>query len=99
MYRATTPKHIFGFPFSKLAIKDLLITYSQNDGIVLEKRLADGKFTMDGKFEYELTQEEASLFKDGIAMVQARVKNENGNVLASNIIYFEIKNVLNDEVF
>lgn len=100
MYRASTPTHKFGFPFSKDVIAELLITYmkADTDEIVLEKRLSDGKFGEDGKFSYTLTQEETSMFDGGMARVQARVKSQNGKVMASKIYLIDVLDVLNDEV-
>lgn len=100
MYRASTPTHRFGFPFAKDMIEELLITYKQEegDGILLEKHLEDGTFDENGKFQYTLTQEEASFFDGGKGRVQARVKTKNGKVIASRVYYIDIFDVLNDEV-
>ena len=80
------------------ATKELLITYSQDDKIVLEKRKND--VTIDANtIKFNLTQEESNLFKGGIlGVAQIRFLLEDGTCKSTDKIYFEVYDVLNDEV-
>lgn len=100
MRRATTPTHTFTFPDSVLveSLGGVNITYSQNGHTVLEKNLDDLTVSVeDNTVSYTLTQEETNQFAPGRALVQVRVKSEAGVVLASQIIWLNIKPVLNSE--
>lgn len=99
MIRASTPTHFFELPSEYVDFVDkLLVTYSQNDEIVLEKTEKDATF--EGQvFYYTLTQEETNLFKaDVIVEIQIRVKTADGKALPSDIYRIPVKKVLNDEV-
>ena len=110
MIRATTPKQVFIFDKDPELFEKILITYSQNDKIILEKQKSD--LTLEeirnpsNKLEgysvwFRMTQEEANLFLSGPgkqAVVQVRVKSKNGEVLASEKKTFSVQDVLNDVV-
>lgn len=107
MYRATTPTHIFVFEVDpEENFKTILITYSQNGEIVLEKGKND--LTFEEKEEccgkvyqatLQLTQEESNLFEaDKIVSVQIRAVSYDGDVVASEKMSVSVKDVLNDEV-
>lgn len=110
MIRATTPKHIFTFDVNpEEAFSEILITYAQNNKIVIEKHKSDLTFeTCDcfgGKPVYKayvkLTQEETNLFSanpKGVVSVQVRALTESGDAIASDIEQISVQNVLNDEV-
>ena len=82
MIRATTPTHTFTFDSDPSVYSRILVTYSQNNKVVLEKEKADltieERQTTSGT-EYvawfRLTQEEANRFasKGSYAKVQVRV--------------------------
>ena len=100
MRRATTPTHKFIFP-DELKVDELdeiLLTYGQcGDAKVLEKTLADLVVTKeDNSISYTLTQADTNKFTPGKAVVQARAK-KNGTVLASQMLVFDVKPVLNEE--
>lgn len=100
MRRATTPTHTFTFPekVSVDGLSEILITYSQNGKIIFEKTEADLTISLeDNAVSYTLTQEEANKFAPGKALVQVRSKSDNGTVLASQMLWLEIKPVLNSE--
>lgn len=100
MRRATTPTHTFTFPenVSVDGLSEILITYSQNGRIIFEKTEADLTISLeDNAVSYTLTQEEANKFTPGKALVQVRSKSDNGTVLASQMLWLEIKPVLNSE--
>lgn len=98
MIRATTPTHSFTLPFDYNSyVEKILISYFQDDKIVLEKTESDVE--IDGKIvSYKLTQQETNLFSDGIVKIQVRVITLNQDALVSNIYHMAVKDVLNDEV-
>ena len=110
MFRATTPLHTFIFPEdAETAYDEILITYSQNGAIVMEKTKEDLTFETEteGSSEvylasFRLTQEEANLFTTksagSIAMVQVRVMDTNGHVYASEQKRVTVQEVLDDQV-
>ncbi len=108
MYRATTPKHIFVFEDDpRVTFKQILITYAQDDQIVLEKEKDDLVVTeaegCDGATVYEaalrLTQEETNLFNNKSAVkVQIRAMTYMDEVIASERMTVSVHDVLNDEV-
>jgi transcriptional/translational regulatory protein YebC/TACO1 len=100
MYRASTPTHKFRIPISRTAISDFLLTYADGDTgeVLLEFRMEDAVFETENTFSVTLTQEQTNAFKEGIAVVQLRVKSTNGKVLPSNRKYIDVRTVLNDEV-
>jgi len=113
MYRGTTPTHKFCFGTTDPNnFKEILITYVQNDTIVLEKRKEDLVITSEDVTSGEeivthyratitLTQEEANAFSRdpvGTVSVQLRAIDYEGNVMASNKMRFSVLDVLNDEV-
>ena len=110
MIRATTPKQIFTFEQDPSEFTKILITYVQNDKIILEKEKDD--LTIEPVYNpsekivgyaawFRMTQEEANMFLSGPgkqATVQVRVKTSMGEVLASEKKTFSVQDVLNDEV-
>ena len=108
MYRATTPKHSFIFDVDPVeTFKTILITYTQDDQIVLEKGKDD--LTVEettgcnGTIAYEaslrLTQEESNLFNARTPVsVQIRVLTYDGDAIAFDKWTVAVKDVLNDEV-
>lgn len=100
MRRATTPTHNFTFPedIPVDSLTEVLVTYSQCKKTVLEKRLSDLEIsTESNSFSCTLTQAETKKFAPGEALVQIRAKGENGKVLASQMIWVDVKPVLNSE--
>ena len=104
MIRATTPYHEFVFTEDPSAFTRILITYSQEENIVLEKEKSDLTIienpAVEGQYiaSYRMTQEEANLFDVGAVRVQVRVLTTNGDAMASVISTLPIEEVLNDEV-
>lgn len=96
MYRVTTPTHTFNLPFDTSLIDKLILTYKQQDKIVLEKTEEDVTIE-EGKIYFTFTQEETKLFKADNAKVQLRVKMGD-TVMASNILTINIKEVLNKDI-
>ena len=104
MYRATTPRHTFVFNVNpEETFQTILITYAQDNEIVLEKGKEDLTFTASGESEFEatltLTQEETKLFSNKSSVkVQVRVLTNNGEAAASTKMTIPVNDVLNDEV-
>lgn len=108
MYRATTPLHTFVFNVDPAEFKTILITYAQNDVIILEKGKDDLTVVeatdCDDNVVYEaslrLTQEESNLFNTQSAVkVQIRAMTYEDEVFASAKMTVNVLSVLNDEVF
>lgn len=97
MIIGSTPTHSFGIPFSTNLINELVITYSQNEGKVLEKTLADCVVS-ESKIELTLTQEETLKFVEGIYCVQLKVKTRGDKVSQSRLIYRRAYKTLNKEI-
>lgn len=101
MRRATTPTHTFTFPeeVDVSTLADLTLSYSQDGKIILEKSLSNVEVSAsDNAISYTFTQAEANAFAPGKALAQVRVKDQGGSVLASQMIWLDIKPVLNSEV-
>ena len=107
MYVVTTPKHTFTFPVNPVEFKRILITYTQNDEIILEKTEHDLTFeelTENGKPVHvawlQLSQEETKLFDPELKKftVQVRALSKYDEAIAGDPHVFSVKAVLNDEV-
>ena len=108
MYRASTPRHVFYFDIDPdETFKKILITYSQDDAIVLTKTKEDLTFdaenTEDGVLYqafFQLTQEETNRFnrKRPYVSIQARMLDRVNNIVTSPIVKVQVRKVLNDEV-
>ena len=106
MYRATTPLHTFVFDINPASFKTILITYAQDDRIILEKNKDDLTIvqgTDGGKTVYEaslrLSQEESKMFNScGSVKVQIRALTYEDEALASAKMTVNVRSVLNDEV-
>lgn len=99
MKRATTPTHTFCFPTEyEGLIAKVLLTYSQNGEIILEKNLGQG-YLENNVFTVTLKQEETNLFTAFKEVdVQIRAVTTNGTAVASDVYHIPCERVLNDEV-
>lgn len=98
MIRGTTPTHTFTFSINPDDAKEFVVTYVQNDEIVLEKRKNDCTIS-GGKIEVMLTQEETLLFKHGVMVeMQAKALLNSGLTVVSDIVGTNVNRVLNEEV-
>lgn len=100
MRRAATPTHTFTLPDDVRVetVSKALISYSQCGKNILEKTLQDLAInTETNSFLLTLTQEEANKFAPGKALIQVKVKVGSA-VLESQMIWLEVKPVLNSEV-
>ena len=103
MIRATTPLQEFTFEEDPSQFTRILITYAQDDNIVLEKEKEDLTFAVDEESggyvaSFRMTQEEANLFEVEPVQVQVRVLTAAGEALAGDKTTFRVEDVLNDEV-
>lgn len=110
MIRATTPKHVFTFEQDPSQYSKILITYAQNNHVVLEKGKEDLTFepivnpsekVVGYAAWFRLSQEEANRFEAGPGRqvsVQVRVLTTGNEALASDKKTFSVQDVLNDEV-
>ena len=106
MIRATTPLQEFTFETNPADFARILITYKQDEVIVMEKTQADLSFFSfigeDGIIVYvaafRMTQEEANMFQPEPVRVQVRVLTADGEALASDITMMKVTDVLDDEV-
>lgn len=107
MFRATTPKQSFIFDVDPTAtFKTILITYKQNDTIVLEKgkddltveTITDCKGGTLYEASFRLSQAEANLFDATIkkAKIQVRALTYDGEAVASEEVSVPIKDVQDD---
>ena len=97
---ATTPTHKFYFPaiVSVGDISEAEFTYGQRGEKLLTKTLDDfAKDLTENSLSIKLKQEETKKFAPGEALVQARIKVVNGAVLASQMLIFDVKPVLDSE--
>ncbi len=98
MYRLTTPTHTFTLPFECETIRELIVSYGQNNTEVLSKRIAD--CVLEGStVVVHLTQAETKLFTPDVPVdIQIRILTKQGNALASVKYKVQCEDVLNDEV-
>ena len=97
MRRATTPTHTFTFPEEVPVdfVSDIVVIYSQCGKTVLKKKKEDMAMDSEGNFfSCKLTDGETNLFAPGKALIQVRVKTRNGAKLASQMIWLQVKPVL-----
>ena len=108
MYRATTPKHTFIFDVDPTeTFRDILISYAQDNQIILEKGKDD--LTVEQatgcndetvwEASLTLTQEETNLFNAGSTVkIQIRALTYEDEVVASEKMSVPVYDVLNDQV-
>lgn len=98
MFRGTTPTHTFKLPFSTSLLQKVLVTYKQDENIVLEKTEADCTFE-NNSIKLKLTQEETLAFSAKRVKIQLKLLTTDGTVMASDIKKKFAKDCLNNEVF
>lgn len=98
MFRGTTPTHIFNVSIDTSTIKEVKITYAQNNEVVLVKRTKDCTIE-EGKIKTTLSQEETFSFDcTSRVTIQVRVLTEDGSALISETIMRVVSECLDDEV-
>ena len=98
MRRGTTPTHTFEVPFDISTIKELKITYCQDDAIILEKYLKDCENT-ENKVNVTLTQNDTFLFRAHVPVkIQLRVLVNDGTVYGTDVASVPVLVCLDGEV-
>lgn len=98
MIRGTTPTHTFEVDFDTSLIKEVKITYSQFEKVLVEKYTQDCVIT-EGKIETKLTQEETFLFDSTrYVYAQIRILTNDGECHSTNLIKIEVEKCFDDEV-
>ena len=95
--RGTTPTHTFTLPFGQDQIKDIRISYTQDDVEIVVKQLDDCTFNGNDCI-VSLTQVETFSFEEGKADIQIRILTTVDTVLNSDIITRSVYKSLNEEV-
>lgn len=98
MIRGTTPTLEFILPFATSILDEAYVTLSQNEQIVLDKKLEDCKCE-ERKLSVRLTQEETlKLDCDCKTEIQIRARTKEGDAVASHIITVDTNRILKDGV-
>lgn len=98
MIRGTTPTLEFTVPFDTSILAEAWVTLSQNDKVVLNKRLKDCKCD-ERKLSVKLTQEETLLLDcKCMTEIQIRARTQEGEALVSQIITEDTGRILKDGV-
>lgn len=98
MIRGTTPTHIFKIPFDTGQLKEIRISYAQDDKVIVEKNTSDCILKGD-EITVTLSQEDTLKFSHRkVVEVQLKVLTIDGGVLANNVIRVSAEEVLNEEV-
>ena len=101
MVKGSTPTHIFNIPFPITDPTAALLTYSQNDIIIVQKELSDMEITnaaSTSRVTVSLTQEETFKFKKDVPVeIQMRIEMA-GIVRASDIARIPVTKCLDKEV-
>lgn len=93
-----TPTHYYEIPFSASKLKDVEITYAQNDEVKVVKTIEDCTIR-ENEIITELTQEETFLFdKNYPVQIQLRLLDDNDKVHPSEIMTKSVKKCLSKEV-
>ena len=98
MIRGTTSTLQFAFPFELNNIAELWVTLKQDNNIVLDKTLVDCE--LDGSvLTLRLTQQDTLKLNAFLPVaIQIRIRTNDGNAVASNIITTSVGQILKDGV-
>ena len=98
MIRGTTSTLQFAFPFKLTNVAELWVTLKQDNNIVLDKALADCE--LDGAIlTLRLTQQDTLKLNAFMPVaMQIRMRTNDGNAVASNIITTSVGQILKDGV-
>jgi hypothetical protein len=96
--QGSTPTHEFELPFPTDLVANIVVTYEQDDTIVIEKKGSEVEY--DGYFaRVSLTQAETLKLQYGkMVKIQLKVKTKEDEVIPSEIIYRRVSEVLNKEI-
>ena len=98
MIRGTTSTLQFAFPFELNNVAELWVTLKQDNNIVLDKTLADCE--LDGSvLTLRLAQQDTLKLNAFMPVaIQVRIRTNDGNAVASNIITTSVGQILKDGV-
>lgn len=98
MIRGTTPTHIFTLSIDSSYLKNIRITYAQDDKIILQKEIEDCE--TDGfAVKVTLTQEETLMFNcKKLVQIQVRALTYSGEALACPVMQTTVGKCLDSEV-
>ena len=98
MVRGTTPTLQFEFPFALTNVAELWVTLKQDNNIVLDKALADCELN-GAVLTLRLTQQDTLKLNASLPVaIQIRMRTNDGNAVASNIITTSVGQILKDGV-
>jgi hypothetical protein len=98
MRKGTTPTHTFGVSIDPILIKEIKITYAQDDVVLFYKKKNDCSFE-NGAVITKLTQEDTFLFDHTkFVSIQLRILTTGNDVIESDIIIKSVGKCLDDEV-
>ena len=99
MIQGTTPTHTFILPFPSNLVQDVIVTYVQNNQIILEKHTSDCIW-LENAIRINLTQEDTFLFSHlHLLKIEFKILTFDNKVLAKNFRNIPIEEALNKEVF
>lgn len=105
MIRGTTQVHTFFMPFDLSNIRDIYVTYVQNEQEIIEKSIEDINFEHQKKaISVELSQYDTLLFHpytlpgSDIVSIQIRLNTFDGRTMASHIMRTRVYDVLKQGV-
>lgn len=99
MIRGTTPTHTWVLPFDSSLLKEVSITYVQNDEIILKKTEED--CTMEGsRISIRLSQEDTLKLEPKVrTTVQLKVMTSNDSVMATKPKNISVSDIQDEEVW
>lgn len=99
MIQGTTPTHTFVLPFQASLVQDVMVTYTQNHQIILEKHSADCIW-LDNAIQIHLTQNDTFAFSHlHRVKIEFKILTFDNKVLAKNFHNIPVEEALNKEVF
>ena len=98
MIRGTTPALQFAFPFELNNVAELWVTLKQDNNIVIDKTVANCE--LDGAVLTLSLTRQATLKLNAFmpVAIQIRMRTNDGNAVASNIITTSVGQILKDGV-
>lgn len=99
MFRGTTPTHTWNLPFDSSLLKEVSITYMQNDENVIKKTEDD--CTMEGnRISITLSQEDTLKLEPKVrTTVQLKVMTINDSVMATKPKSISVSDIQDEEVW
>ena len=101
--RGTTPTHVFHIPFSIAHVVEVYITYTQDNRVVVDKRLDDLKIDIhNNTLSLQLTQDNTlgfcfnNKYRDNIVLIEVKLLFDNNIICTSRPIRDKVVNQLRD---